>query len=300
LYDTIKISNLLFGGIIVAENLKIHLENLINELHLALAEQKKAYDAALETGDTAQATAMMMTARANIQRQKKWIDELLFIQNEIESLCERYSKSDTAQKAMPTDNQQIYEIGVYENSSKRRSFKVWICDKSAELNLSLSKHIKKIKDSLENSINRIKNTLKTIRFRLVSFIHKARVAQDNKANPKGTPDTPAAIILFGKTIAVNGWKDVLVKVCEAVILKKPYIAAGFSGDNELRYMNNACFSFDKSREYESAKLSNGLYINIEGNSREIYERCNCMLILCGCNQEDFHVKSMEEINDGCN
>ena len=83
---------------------------------------------------------------------------------------------------------------------------------------------------------------------------------------------PSAVVLLGKTFAVNGWKDVFVKVCEAMILKRPYKFLVYFGVSNLNPENRSCFNFDVSQiEGESARLSNGLYVNTEGNSDDIYE-----------------------------
>jgi hypothetical protein len=94
---------------------------------------------------------------------------------------------------------------------------------------------------------------------------------------------PATITVFGKSYSVKGWEDVLVKVCEIMILKKPHIMATLDKNVDLTpsSSSNPKFSYEEGRMGSKKKrLSNGLWMDTtyDANVGVLLGR---LLSLCG-------------------
>lgn len=93
---------------------------------------------------------------------------------------------------------------------------------------------------------------------------------------------PVAFIVFGRRVDVRDWSDMLVKVCEILILKNPYTVAQFDKYNDLNPAGNCCFSYNRGDIRGTArKLSNGLWIELSRSHDDIVMLCKKLLELCG-------------------
>lgn len=119
------------------------------------------------------------------------------------------------------------------------------------------------------------------------------IPDDSGDNYKYLDNEPAEISILGETYSVQSWNDVLVRLCEMIILRKPYKAAGF-GDT-MNLPNRTLFSFDETRiDHEPKMLSNGLYIDTGGSGNDIYLICERMLTACGYTKEGLQFNLSED------
>jgi hypothetical protein len=103
-------------------------------------------------------------------------------------------------------------------------------------------------------------------------------------------DVPNGFSLLGRTYSVAGWDDVLVKLCEAMILKKPYKTLAIGVKKSLQINGNPVLWLDERGESsESYKLSNGLIVVKNKTSGEIITCCERILNLCGYDRSELKI-----------
>jgi hypothetical protein len=112
-------------------------------------------------------------------------------------------------------------------------------------------------------------------------------SQENEAN---LVDKPTAFIFLDKIYTINSWQELLVGLCEAMILHKPYRIAGFGVSCPLNTTDRTIFNFDETRIAHSPKrLSNGLFVETDGSAIEIKSRCERILEACGYSRDVFQI-----------
>jgi hypothetical protein len=103
-------------------------------------------------------------------------------------------------------------------------------------------------------------------------------------------DKPAAFTFLDTTYTVDSWQELLVKLCEAMILHKPYRIAGFGVTCPLNTADCTIFSFDQTQiAHLPERLSNGLFVETDGPANEIKSRCERILEACGYDRDVFHI-----------
>ena len=103
-------------------------------------------------------------------------------------------------------------------------------------------------------------------------------------------EVPNGFSLLGKTYSVASWDDVLVKLCEAMILKKPYKTLAIGIKKSLQINGNPILWLDERGESgESYKLSNGLTVVKNKTSGEITTCCERILNLCGYDRSELKI-----------
>jgi len=100
--------------------------------------------------------------------------------------------------------------------------------------------------------------------------------------------------MFGRRVDIRDWADMLVKVCEILILKNPYTVAQFDKYHDLNPYGNCYFSYNQGEIKNNArKLSNGLWIEINRTPDDIVMLCKKILELCGYPRSELEI----EFND---
>jgi hypothetical protein len=103
-------------------------------------------------------------------------------------------------------------------------------------------------------------------------------------------DLPETFTLFGKTYSAKSWDDILVRLCEAVILKKPYEALSIGVKESLQISGQPVLWFDERGESgETHKLSNGLSLTKNKPCGEIISCCERILSLCGYDRSELKI-----------
>lgn len=93
--------------------------------------------------------------------------------------------------------------------------------------------------------------------------------------------SPQKFILFGKNYSVSNWQELLTKLCEAMVLMKPYKLASLSL-MPVMGAGRQMLSLDEQQIPEPrTKLSNGFYMSNAGSPKEIKIRCELILKACG-------------------
>lgn len=105
---------------------------------------------------------------------------------------------------------------------------------------------------------------------------------------------PTKVTLFGNEYSVNAWNEMYTKVCEVLLLYKPYVMAAMDKDNDLNTDNNANFSYIQSDMKRNGKrLSNGLWIETGYNRNDIIRFCHKLLEKCGFSPDDIQIETVE-------
>jgi len=87
--------------------------------------------------------------------------------------------------------------------------------------------------------------------------------------------------LLGKSYTASNWQELLAKLCEAMVLKKPYKFASLGADVCANLLGRPILSLDEQLTEPHQKLSNGLYVVTGGSDNEIKTRCEHILSACG-------------------
>jgi len=102
---------------------------------------------------------------------------------------------------------------------------------------------------------------------------------------------PSSFTLFGKRIEVRDWQEMLVKLCEVLILKSPYMVASFDKYQNLNSNGQICFSYNESDiRFMGRRLSNGLWIEINRTPDDTVALCRKLLELCGYSKSELAIE----------
>jgi len=106
--------------------------------------------------------------------------------------------------------------------------------------------------------------------------------------------TPAKFAMFGRRVDVRDWADMLVKVCEILILKNPYTVAQFDKYHDLNPLGNTYFSYSQGEiQHIAKKLSNGLWIELQRTPDDIVMLCKKVLELCGYPRSELEIEFVD-------
>lgn len=101
---------------------------------------------------------------------------------------------------------------------------------------------------------------------------------------------PTGFTLLGKTYATKSWDDVLVKLCEAMILKKPYKALAIGVKQSVQSGGvPVLWLVERGESPKSYKLSNGLSVAKNKTIGEIKSCCERILNLCGYDSSELKI-----------
>jgi hypothetical protein len=129
----------------------------------------------------------------------------------------------------------------------------------------------------------------------VNMVATAPRTQEEEAVGSLAPKAlPTKISLFDKEHLVKTWSDVLVKVCEALILYCPYDMADMDNNADFSNNINTKFSYIQSdMRYEGKRLTNGLWVETEHNGEKTLGICHKLLDKCGFSSKALYVEIME-------
>ena len=106
----------------------------------------------------------------------------------------------------------------------------------------------------------------------------------------GFIEKPTSFTFLDKNYAVGSWQEILVKLCEEMILNKPYRIAGFGVSCPLNTADGTIFNFDETQIARlPRRLSNGLFVETDGPAIEIKSRCERILEACGYSRDAFQI-----------
>jgi len=97
--------------------------------------------------------------------------------------------------------------------------------------------------------------------------------------------------MFGRRVDVNNWSEMLVRVCEILILKSPYTVAQFDKYDDLNPPGSVYFTYSQGKIAGTAKkLSNGLWIELNRTPDDIVMLCKKVLELCGFPRSELEIE----------
>ncbi|MCL2632915.1 MAG: hypothetical protein FWD34_00190 [Oscillospiraceae bacterium] len=103
--------------------------------------------------------------------------------------------------------------------------------------------------------------------------------------------TPVSFTMFTRKVAVHDWQDMLVKICEILILKSPYVVAQFDKYQDLNPLNQIYFSYNQADiKYVSRKLSNGLWLEAHRSADDTVMLCKKLLEICGYARNELEIE----------
>ncbi|GEM_PF-2736387 len=106
---------------------------------------------------------------------------------------------------------------------------------------------------------------------------------------------PFSLFLFGKKYHVCAWNDLYIKVCEVLLLHRPYVISALDHDEDFNTNRRTHFSYIQSEiKFRKKRLSNGLWIETNQNAAETLRKCRCLLEKCGYSPEELRVETVEE------
>jgi hypothetical protein len=221
-----------------------YFNELLTALHAEEAEQKKRYNCAIDIEDMAEFTAVTIDAQTKIQRLRKWIEDLQRINHEVETVFpdERL------------DTQESVEIlaAIMQQSANAI---IQVDEEDTPFNILIEPEVEQT--VFEESVVMI-------------------------CNDEPVIDSPKKFILLGKPYSVNSWQELITKLCEALLLKKPYKLATLSVAPLPGISEQITLSLDEQQIKEPrTKLSNGFFVTAAGSPNEIKIRCECILKACG-------------------
>jgi len=114
---------------------------------------------------------------------------------------------------------------------------------------------------------------------------------ENEAESISAPSNPTEFSLFGSVHTWYNWDDVLVKLCEEMILRNPYKALGIGVKGAININGSPVLWYSEREESEQAhKLSNGLSLMKNIADSEIISCCERILDLCGYDRSKLKIK----------
>ena len=103
-------------------------------------------------------------------------------------------------------------------------------------------------------------------------------------------DLPSSFALFGMTYSAKSWDDILLKLFETIILKKPYKVLSIGVTESLHINGHPVLWLDERGESgEAHKLSNGLSLAKNKSGGEIISCCDRILSLCGYDRSELKI-----------
>ncbi len=87
--------------------------------------------------------------------------------------------------------------------------------------------------------------------------------------------------LLGKQYNTSSWQELLIKLCETMILKKPYKIASLGANTHVTQLDRPILSLGGQQVESYRKLSNGLFVDTGGSDYVIKTHCEHILSACG-------------------
>lgn len=87
--------------------------------------------------------------------------------------------------------------------------------------------------------------------------------------------------LLGKQYNTSSLQELLIRLCETMVLKKPYKIASLGANAHLTQLGRPMLSLGGQQIESYQKLSNGLFVDTGGSDNEIKTRCEYILSACG-------------------
>ncbi|MDR1648841.1 MAG: hypothetical protein LBR71_01150 [Synergistaceae bacterium] len=122
--------------------------------------------------------------------------------------------------------------------------------------------------------------------------------QESSSSEKSVAESPARFSLLGKQYEFTGWKKLYLKVCESMILAKPYVMIELDKNEDLNRLAaddnspaRVIFSGTENKiEGEAHRLSNGLYTELLSEKSEVIETASRILEECTFSRDELSMQ----------
>ena len=237
------------------QKLLVKLEEILNEFDNLEESYRKIYNDALDIEDLETAQKMQLDIYLKIRKLKEWKDITKNLNEDIVS-SDIIGDIDL----IDVDNKTYDEV---------ENFTVSVC----ELDES---------DSEEQ--------IKTVRDKMQKLSDDGEELKTDETDIYESKN-PVSMHLFGKTYIVENWGEILMYVCRAMVLRRPYIIAKFDIEPTLNSKGSVNFSYRES-DIKSAKekLSNGLWVAIDKDANSVMKMTKTILELCGFKEKDLTIQ----------
>jgi hypothetical protein len=112
-----------------------------------------------------------------------------------------------------------------------------------------------------------------------------------KAQEDLTGKKPSAFSLFEKAYPVKFWHEIPIKVCEVMIIKKPFVIANLDKEADLNPGERARFSYREDEiKNNKTRLSNDLWMDTTCDAGESVALSRGILTLCGFGPDDLSIE----------
>lgn len=225
-------------------------DNILNEFSKLELEFKQEREEALDEDNM----DFVKEIHSKIRKIKGWKEDLNRISEEIEHSNLLKNNNSLNSEIVPVENKQANFVNTTTNKIENIPAK----------NIENLKIRVLPREENENTVQQKEQQILT--------------SQENKP--------PEKLTILGRTIVTNSWNDVLIGVCEVMMLAYPYKVAKFHDSTELNKNGRQNFSYSNSDIIQNKKqLSNGLWVAIPPNTKEIKLLCKKIFIECGCSKE---------------
>ena len=111
-----------------------------------------------------------------------------------------------------------------------------------------------------------------------------------------TDTNPEEIRLFGKSISVKYWRDILLNILEEMIKRNQEFVTNLDKMAEFKTRTRIYFTYEeKSIEMKLyKKLSNGLYVMVNNNANTMVSVCRKILILAGYAPSELQIRIRQD------
>ena len=120
---------------------------------------------------------------------------------------------------------------------------------------------------------------------------QTKTVENEKPNQaQGHMQSDVKFVLFGDEYSVNAWNDVFFKVCEILLLHRPYLMASLDRDVEFNTeRRNVLGNILSEIRCNGDRLSNGIHAETLRDVDEILDSCYRLLDKCGISPQELQV-----------
>ena len=225
---------------------------------------------------------------------KNLISKVEEVGKELEKL-ERFYRSE-GDKAYEIDDQAVFQEIQLNTYNKVKKIKDWK-DRIAGLNVSILKEYGELPEPQEVAQEPVLKEIEPQIQEEEPQIQEAEPKREELEEPEEPTseeeEIPMAItlIMFNETYPLKYWSAVLVKVCQVVLVKQPFVIARLSQEKSVKNPEEAYFSYLKGDiKHQPRRLHNGLWIELDRTGDDVLEVVDTIKELGGYTDNDIAIE----------
>lgn len=293
----INIYNTELSGKVIEETLKKLSElkswkETIEQTKQAIVNSKKILGTTPMITKNIPPTIVAISSSENLQKKLRTLDQhrflfsTLFLMTDIQWSKEMFGLEYPFAKNY-SDEMAIHEQIQDETGEIRYWQEVFILGtRKFLITNQWTKESKKNFDTWYENITQQNNETKGNVVEKISGRTPQRIEQSSATSSNDLSKKPKSITLLGKKYTIEFWSEVFTKVCEIMVLRKPYLAAKFDQEMSLN-SEQVNFSYqEKDIKTDRKKLSNGMWLEINRTAKESLQLAIQVLEFCGYSHND--------------